>query len=73
MFKIYHKHDQERGVYMTMDYDYSGDMSFYQNQLLEKGITKDMFDLDNYAGLTAHELQSLVNSLELKPKEKKAS
>lgn len=58
---------------MSIEYDYSGDMSFYQNQLLKKGITKEMFDLDNYAGLTAHELQSLVNSLELKPKDKKAS
>lgn len=28
--------------------DYNGDMSYYQNQLAEKGITKEMLDMDNY-------------------------
>lgn len=48
------------------DYDYSGDMYNYQRQLLEKGITKEMFDMDKYAGLTAQELQSVVDSVYLK-------
>ncbi len=53
--------------------DYNGDMSYYQNQLAKKGITKEMFDMDNYVGLTARELQQLVDSLQLvkKKKEKK--
>lgn len=51
---------------MGCESDYTGDMSYYQNQLLKKGITKSMFNMDNYAGLTAHELQALVNSIELK-------
>ena len=54
-----------------MDYDYTGDMGFFQDQLARKGITKEMFDLDNYAGLTARELQKLVDSLQLVKKEKK--
>lgn len=46
--------------------DYTGDMAYFQNQLLEKGITKEMLDMDNYAGLTHRELQSIVNSVQLK-------
>lgn len=45
--------------------DYEGDMSYYQKQLERKGITKDMFDMDKYAGLTARELQSIVDSVQL--------
>ena len=49
-------------------YDYSGDMSYYQDQLARKGITKEMLNMDNYAGLTARELQSIVDHTELKKK-----
>lgn len=50
------------------EYDYSGDMEFYQRQLARKGITKEMFNMDDYAGLTAGELQNLVDSLYVKKK-----
>lgn len=49
--------------------DYEGDMSYYQNQLAKKGITKEMLDMDNYVGLTARELQSIVDSAEIVEKE----
>ncbi|CBL37147.1 hypothetical protein CL2_00230 [Anaerostipes hadrus] len=42
-------------------YDYSGDMSFFQNQLSDAGITKDMLDLDEFAGSTQEELQLIVD------------
>ena len=42
--------------------DYDGDMSYFQEQLAKKGITKEMLDMDNYAGLTFSELQSIVDS-----------
>ncbi len=45
--------------------DYDGDMSYYQEQLAKKGITKEMFNMDKYAGLTARELQSIVDSVQL--------
>lgn len=45
--------------------DYDGDMSYYQNQLERKGITKEMLNMDKYVGLTARELQSIVDSVEL--------
>ena len=45
--------------------DYDGDMKYYQDQLAKKGITKDMLNMDNYAGLTARELQSIVDSVQL--------
>lgn len=48
--------------------DYDGDMSFYQKQLEKKGITKDMLDMDNFAGLTAMELQRIVDSARLTKK-----
>lgn len=51
------------------EYDYDGDMSYYQNQLAAKGITKEMLNMDNYIGLTARELQSIVNCVQLKKKE----
>lgn len=49
--------------------DYEGDMKYYQNQLTDKGITKDMLDMDNFAGLTVKELQGIVDSAYLKRKE----
>lgn len=36
--------------------DYDGDMDFYQKQLEKKGITKDMFDISSFRGLSAGEL-----------------
>ncbi len=49
--------------------DYDGDMSYYQNQLEQKGITKEMMNMDMYVGLTASELQSIVDNAFLKRKE----
>ena len=49
--------------------DYDGDMKYYQDQLAAKGITKEMFNMDNYAGLTARELQGIVDSVQLVKKE----
>lgn len=46
--------------------DYDGDMKFYQDQLTAKGIIKEMFNMDKYAGLTARELQGIVDSVQLK-------
>ncbi len=51
--------------------DYAGDMKYYQDQLAKKGITKEMLNMDNYVGLTAMELQSIVDSAYLKKKEEK--
>lgn len=51
-----------------MQYDFDGDMSYYQEQLAEKGITKEMFDMDNFIGLTARELQNIVDNVNLKEK-----
>ena len=51
-------------------YDFDGDMSYYQDQLAKKGITKEMLDMDNYAGLTERELQSIVDNVRIKKKEK---
>ena len=45
--------------------DKEGDMSYYQNQLAKKGISKEMLDMDNYVGLTARELQSIIDSARL--------
>lgn len=55
------------------DRDYDGSMEYYQRQLAKKGITKDMLDLDNFAGLTARELQSIVDNARLVKKEETAS
>lgn len=41
--------------------DYSGDMKFFQDQLARRGITKDMLDMDRFAGLTFRELQNIVD------------
>lgn len=51
---------------MNDDLDYDGDMCYFQEQLLAKGITKEIFDLDNFVGLTKNELQNLVDSIHLK-------
>lgn len=45
--------------------DCQGDMKFYQDQLAKKGVTKEMFDMDNYVGLTDNELQDIVIGLSL--------
>ena len=45
-------------------------MSYYQNQLERKGITKEMFNMDKYAGLTARELQGIVDSVQLVKKQR---
>ena len=50
--------------------DYDGDMSYYQEQLAKKGITKEMFNMDKYAGLTARELQGIVDSVQLVKKQR---
>ena len=44
-------------------------MKFYQDQLAKKGITKEMLDMDNFAGLTARELQSIVDNARIVKKE----
>lgn len=44
-------------------YDYDGDMAYYQDQLSEIGITKQQLNMDNYAGLTARELQGIVDNV----------
>ena len=47
--------------------DYEGlTMDYFQNQLLAKGITKEMFNMDQFAGLTTRELQNIVNNVSLK-------
>lgn len=53
--------------------DYEGDMKYYQDQLAKKGISKEMLDMDNFAGLTACELQSIVDSTRVVKKEAAAS
>lgn len=49
--------------------DYEGDMKYYQDQLAVKGITKEMLDMDNYVGLTARELQNIVDGARIVRKE----
>ena len=49
--------------------DYEESMEYFQNQLAEKGITKDMQDMDNFCGLTASELQNIVDGASLVKKE----
>lgn len=50
--------------------DYDGlTMDYFQNQLLAKGITKEMFNMDQFAGLTTRELQNIVNNVSLKEAE----
>ena len=42
-------------------YDYDGDMGYFQRQLEKAGISQEAVDMNNYAGLTARELQSIVD------------
>ena len=42
-------------------YDYDGDMGYFQRQLEKAGISQPEVDMNNYAGLTARELQSIVD------------
>lgn len=42
-------------------YDYDGDMGYFQRQLGKAGISQEEVDMNNYAGLTARELQSIVD------------
>lgn len=46
-------------------YDYSGDIKYYQDQLSKKGISKEMLNMDNYAGCSARELQSIVDNAKI--------
>jgi len=49
--------------------DYDGDMEFYQRQLLKKGITKEMLDMNRFAGCTPSELKSIANNARIIKKE----
>ena len=42
-------------------YDYDGDMGYFQRQLEKAGISQEEVDMNNYAGQTARELQSIVD------------
>lgn len=42
-------------------YDYDGDMGYFQRQLERAGIGQEEVDMNNYAGLTARELQIIVD------------
>jgi len=42
-------------------YDYQGNMDYFQKQLEKAGISKEEFDISNYVGLTAKELQGIVD------------
>lgn len=44
-------------------YDYDGDMGCFQRQLEKAGISQEEVDMNNYAGLTARELQSIVDGV----------
>ena len=44
-------------------YDYDGDMGYFQRQLERAGIGQEEVDMNNYAGLTARELQSIVDGV----------
>lgn len=45
-----------------MTKDYNGDISYFQDQLTAKGISKSKLDMSDYIGLTKDELQSIVNN-----------
>ena len=45
--------------------DYAGNMDYYQRQLTAKGISVTELNMNDYVGLTAHELQSIVNNADL--------
>lgn len=59
----------KKGPGDMQDYDYEGDMSFYQDQLERKGITKAMLDMDRFIGLTDRELQNIVDSVRIEEEE----
>lgn len=42
-------------------YDYDGNMGYFQGQLEKAGISQEEVDMNNYAGLTARELQIIVD------------
>ena len=42
-------------------YDYDGDMGYFQRQLERAGINQEEFNMYNFVGLTADELQGIVN------------
>ena len=44
-------------------YDYDSDMGYFQRQLEIAGIGQEEVDMNNYAGLTARELQSVVDGV----------
>ena len=54
-------------------YDYYGDMRYFENQLIKEGITREEFDICDYAGCTRRELQSLVDSVIARKKMKIAA
>lgn len=45
-----------------MAYDYTGDMSYFQQQLTAKGISRQQLDMNDFIGLTRDELQSIVDN-----------
>lgn len=45
------------------EYDWDGDMSYFQDQLAVVGIEKDALNMDNYAGCTFQQLQGIVASV----------
>lgn len=48
--------------------DYDGDMKPFQDALAKKGITQEMLDMEQFRGLTADELWSIVRNTSLKNK-----
>lgn len=44
-------------------YDYDSDMGYFQRQLERAGFGQEEVDMNNYAGLTARELQSVVDGV----------
>lgn len=55
-----------------MSYDYFGSMRVFQDQLTAKGIPVEELDMNDYAGLTAKQLQGIVDNAEMfrhKPKQ----
>ena len=42
-------------------YDYDGDIGYFQRQLERAGINQEEFNMYNFVGLTADELQGIVN------------
>ena len=57
---------------MYYERDYDGDFSEFERELEKAGITKEEFDITNYAGATYRQLQSIVKSA-IANKQKKAA